>query len=161
VSANALVMWAEKRIPSGIAALIVAAVPLWLTLLDGFRKGGQPWTVRVWAGTLVGLSGVALVARPEGGVQSGHWPGVIALQIACRAWASGSVYAQSIKDRLPLFTVSAVEMLAAACILTVESRLIGEDWSAFRAASPQAWAALGYLIVFGSVVGFTAFALCL
>src|SRR5206468_6937674 len=66
---NALVMWAEKTVPSGIAALIVATVPMWLTLFDGLRPGGQPWTFRVWLGTLIGLMGVALVARPEHGVE--------------------------------------------------------------------------------------------
>ena len=54
---NALVMWSEKTIPSGIAALIVATVPVWIVLLDGLRPGGQPWTARVWAGTIVGLVG--------------------------------------------------------------------------------------------------------
>jgi drug/metabolite transporter (DMT)-like permease len=160
VCANALVMWAEKRIPSGIAALIVAAVPLWLTLLDGLRRGGQRWTLRVWTGTLIGLGGVALVARPEGGVQ-GHWPGIIALQVACLSWAVGSLYAQSIQKRLPLFTVSAIEMLAASLVLIVESRIFGEDLAAFRTASLFAWGGLAYLAVFGSIVGFTAFAFCL
>ena len=63
---NGLVMSAERTIPSGIAALIVATVPLWIVLLDGLRPGGKPWTARVWVGTLVGLLGVALVARPDG-----------------------------------------------------------------------------------------------
>ena len=49
---NALVMWAEKTVPSGIAALIVASVPMWITFLDGLRPGGQPWTARVWVGRL-------------------------------------------------------------------------------------------------------------
>jgi drug/metabolite transporter (DMT)-like permease len=75
---NVLVMWAEKTIPSGIAALIVGTTPLWLTFLDGLRPGGQRWTPALWAGTLIGLGGVALVARPEGGIQAGHWGAVIA-----------------------------------------------------------------------------------
>ena len=72
---NGMVMWSEKSIPSGIAALIVATVPLWLTLLDGLRPDGQPWTVRAWLGGLIGLVGVALVARPGAGVPGGHWVG--------------------------------------------------------------------------------------
>lgn len=158
---NALVMWAEKRIPSGIAALIVATVPLWLTLLDGLRPGGQPWTARAWVGVGVGLLGVLLVARPEGGVASGHWPGIIALQVASLSWTVGSLYAQSVPKRLPLFTASAVEMVAGALVLLAESRLIGEDLGLFRAASANAWLGLLYLAVFGSLVGFTAFAFCL
>ena len=155
---NALVMWSEKTIPSGIAALIVATVPLWLTLLDGLRPGGQPWTARVWAGTAVGLLGVGFVARPEGGVASGHWPGILALQVATLLWTVGSLYAQSVRRRLPLFTASAIEMLAGGALLLFESRLAGEDMGLFLAASPRAWWALLYLVIFGSLVGFTAFA---
>ena len=64
-------------------------------LLDGLRPGGEPWTLRVWIGTLIGLVGVAFVARPEGSVSAGHWPGVVALQIASFTWTIGSLYAQS------------------------------------------------------------------
>jgi len=159
--ANGLVMWAEQRIPSGITALIVAAVPLWLVFFDGLRPGGQPWTLRVWLGTLLGLAGVALVARPEGGVAPGHWAGVLALQGACLAWSAGSLYAQSLPRKLPLFTTAAVEMLAGSLALFVESRLAGEPLARFASAPPRAWLGLAYLIVFGSLLAFTAFAFCL
>jgi drug/metabolite transporter (DMT)-like permease len=158
---NGLVMWAERTIPSGIAALIVATVPLWMLLLDGLRPGGEPWTLRVWIGTLIGLLGVAFVARPEGNVAAGHWPGVIGLQVASFSWTIGSLYAQSLKKRVPLFTASAIEMLAGSLFLFLESRLFREDLGLMKAASSQSWWALLYLGVFGSLVGFTAFAYCL
>lgn len=158
---NALVMWSETRIPSGIAALIVAAVPLWLTLFDGLRRDGQPWTARVWLGTLLGLSGVALVARPAGGIAPGHWSAIVALQAATLAWTFGSLYAQSRPRKLPLATAAAVEMLAAAVVLGIESWLAGERAVVLVESSATAWAALLYLAVFGSLVGFTAFAYCL
>jgi drug/metabolite transporter (DMT)-like permease len=158
---NAFVMWSEKRIPSGIAALVVATVPLWLTLLDGFRKGGQEWTVRGWAGTAIGLAGVALVARPEGGVSAGHWWAIGALQLATLAWTVGSLYAQSLPARLPLFSAAAVEMVAGGLALLVQSWIFREDWSAFATASPRSWWALAYLAVFGSLIAFTSFAYCL
>jgi drug/metabolite transporter (DMT)-like permease len=158
---NGLVMWSEKSIPSGIAALIVATVPLWLMLLDGLRPGGQPWTVRVWIGTLIGLAGVALVARPGSGVGHGHWTAIFALQGATLAWTVGSLFAQSVPRRLPLFTAAAVEMLAGGLLLAVESRVAGEDLARFAMVSRNAWGGLAYLIVFGSLVGFTAFAFCL
>lgn len=158
---NALVMWAERTIPSGIAALIVGSTPLWLTLLDGLRPGGQPWTARVWLGTLIGLGGVALVARPEGGVAAGHWGAIIALQVATIAWTVGSLYAQSVPRRLPVITASAIEMLAGSAVLFVMALALGDDWRAFRTAPTDAWLSLGYLVVFGSLVGFTAFAYCL
>ena len=158
---NALVMWAEKSVPSGIAALIVATVPLWMTLLDGLRPGGEPWTVRVWLGVGLGLAGVALVARPGDAQEAWTWAGVAALQVASLSWTVGSLYAQSLPEKLPLCSASAVEMLAGAGVLFLESLLAREDWSRLPAASPQAWGALAYLVVFGSIVGFTAFAYCL
>jgi drug/metabolite transporter (DMT)-like permease len=158
---NGLVMWSEQRIPSGIAALLVATVSLWITLLDGLRPGGQPWTVRAWLGTLLGLAGVALVARPERGGMGGHWSGIVALQVACVSWALGAVYSQSLPRKLPVSSASAIEMLAGAVALLAQSLVFREDLSGFAAASTQAWLALGYLVVFGSLVGFTAFAYCL
>src|SRR3954466_7746842 len=160
--ANARVMWAEKTTPSGIAALVVGSTPLWITLFDGLRPGGQPWTTRVWIGTLVGLGGVALVARPEGGLATGHWGAIAALQIATLAWTSGSLYAQSVTSRLSVFSAAAIEMLAGSAMLLFESVVVfRDDWSAFRTASSDTWLSLGYLAVFGSLVGFTAFAYCL
>jgi drug/metabolite transporter (DMT)-like permease len=159
---NGLVMWAETRISSGVASLVVATVPLWLTFFDGLRPGGKPWTTRVWIGTAVGLLGVALVARPGGaGVGAGHWPAILGLEGATLCWTAGALYSQSVRRRLPLFTASAVEMLAGSAVLLVESRLMGEDLGLFRAASADAWLGILYLTVFGSLVGFTAFAYCL
>jgi drug/metabolite transporter (DMT)-like permease len=158
---NSLVMWAEKSIPSGIAALIVATVPLWLTLADGLRPGGQRWTVRAWLGALVGLVGVAVIARPEAGLGRGYWLAIVALQVANLAWTAGSLYAKSVPQRLPLFTAAAVEMLAGGLVLFVESRVLGEDLGLLATASSQAWTGLAYLIVFGSLIGFTSYAYAL
>ena len=155
---NALVMWSERRVPSGIAALIVAAVPLYLTFFDGLRRGGQPWTGRVWLGVVVGLLGVALVARPGAG--AGHWSALIALQVATLSWTFGTLYAQSVPRKLPLASAAAIEMLAGSLVLGVLSLLTGERQSAMLHASGSAWGALLYLVTFGSLVGFTAFAYC-
>lgn len=158
---NGLVMWSEQTIPSGITALIVSTVSVWFVLLDGLRSGGQPWTVGVWLGTFIGLAGVWLVARPEGAVAGTHWLAILGLQAACISWTVGSLYAQSVPKRLPLATAAAVEMLAAAAVLMLGSLLLGEDLSLLAAASPRAWSGVVYLAVFGSLVGFTAFAYCL
>jgi drug/metabolite transporter (DMT)-like permease len=156
---NAGVMWAEKRVPSGVAALLVATVPVWITLLDGLRSGGQPWTGRVWFSVLLGLLGVALVAGPSGA--TGEWAGIAALQFAALAWTLGVLCVKSISHRLPTIPASAIEMLAGSVVLSLESRLVGEDLSTMSRASSSAWLALGFLIVFGSMVAFTAFAYCL
>lgn len=160
---NGLVMWSERSVPSGIAALIVATIPLWTLLLDGLRPGGQAWTLRGWLATAVGLVGVALVARPGGAgpAASGYLAGVLALQFASVAWTVGALYSQSVKQPLPVFSATAIEMIAGSLFLLVESWAIGEDLRPVATASAQAWGALGYLVVFGSLIGFTAFAYCL
>jgi drug/metabolite transporter (DMT)-like permease len=158
---NSLVMWSERTVPSGIAALIVATVPVWILLLDGLRPNGRPWTLRLWIGTAIGLAGVALVARPGGQVDAQHWLAIVALQVACLSWTVGSLRAQQVPRRLPLASAAAVEMFAAGAIVLIASRLFGEDWSLMVAASARAWGGVAYLIVFGSLVGFTAFAYCL
>ena len=159
---NSLVMWAEKTVPSGIAALIVATVPLWILLLDGLRPGGQPWTARVWIGTSVGLAGRGArgPARGRGRRRPLARPSS-ALQVACLSWTVGSLYAQQVPKRLPLASAAAIEMLAGSLVIFAASRLFGEDWSRMAAASGRAWGGVGYLVVFGSLVGFTAFAYCL
>jgi len=136
-------------------------VPTWLTFFDGLRPRGQRWTLRVWLGVMVGMAGVALVARPGGHMEAGHWTAIGGLMLASIAWSIGSLYSQSVPRRLPLFSAAAVEMIAGAVVLVGESLLMKEDWGRFGAASPQAWLALLYLFVFGSLVGFTAFAFCL
>jgi drug/metabolite transporter (DMT)-like permease len=158
---NGLVMWSEQRIPSGIAALLVATVPLWITFLDGLRPGGQPWTLRVWVGTLVGLVGVYLVARPPGGDWTAHLTGIVALQAATISWTLGTLYSKAVTQPLPVMTAAAVEMLAGAAALVVESALLREPLGAFLTASAPAYWSVAYLIVFGSLIGFTAFGYCL
>jgi drug/metabolite transporter (DMT)-like permease len=158
---NSLVMWAEKTVPSGIAALIVATVPVWILLLDGLRPGGQPWTARVWLGTAVGLAGVALVARPAGQVEASHWLAILGLQVATLSWTVGSLFSQSVAKRLPLASAAAIEMLAGSLVIFAASFLFGEDWSRMASASARAWGGVSYLVAFGSLVGFTAFAYCL
>lgn len=157
---NALVMWAERRIDSGIAALIVATVPLWMALLDRLRPGGQPLRLSVLLGAVFGLGGVALVARPSGGLHAGHLGGALALQGASLAWAMGSIYAKTL-PRLHAVTSTAIQMLAGAAALGLEAFARGEHPSAILAASPAAWLALLYLVAFGSLLAFTAYSYCL
>ena len=155
---NAAVMWAETRVGSGLAALTVATTPLWLTFLDGLRRGGEPWTARVWIGIVLGLVGVALIARPQESADAGHWSGIAALVAGALVWSFGALHVKSVTRKLGTFSATTVEMLAGGAGLFLESRLVGEDLAAFGTASTQAWLGLLYLIVFGAIVGFTAFA---
>jgi drug/metabolite transporter (DMT)-like permease len=156
---NAGVMWAETRVSSGLAALLVATVPVWIALLDGFRPGGQRWTSRLWFGVLIGLAGVALVARPQGGAS--EWAGVAALQFGAFSWTLGVLWVKASPQKLPTLSAASIEMLAGSAVLFLESRIAREDGTALWHASSSAWLALGFLVIFGSMVAFTAFAYCL
>ena len=94
-------------------------------------------------------------------MSASHWLSILGLQVATLSWTIGSLYAQQVPRRLPLASAAAVEMLAASVVIFASSRLFGEDWSRMASASPRAWGGVGYLVVFGSLVGFTAFAYCL
>lgn len=158
---NALVVWAQQRLPSGMTALIVAITPLWVTLLDGLRPGGRPWSLRVLGGVLLGIAGVALIARPGTDLSSADLTRAAGLLAAGVVWSAGSLYAQSIRRPLPLLAAAALEMLVGGAAMGLESLLSGEDASRLLHASRSAWLAIAYLVVFGSVVAFTAFAYCL
>lgn len=153
---NAGVMWSEQRVPSGVTALLVATVPLWITLIDGLLPTGPPWTSQGWFGVLIGLAGVAIVARPDG--RAGAWVGMAALQASALLWALGTLYAKSIVPKLPTFPAAGIEMLAGAVLLFVWSQIAREDLSRLVHASARAWLALGFLMLFGAIVAFTAFA---
>lgn len=158
---NGLVMWSEQHVQSGIAALVVATVPLWTTLGDGLRPGGSPWTGRIWLGTVLGLAGVAIVARPHGVPERGHLLGIGALLVASVSWTIGSLYAQTVPKKLPVFSAAAIEMLAGGAFLALQAVVFREDWHRLMNASRDVWLGLLYLAIFGSLVGFTAFAYCL
>ncbi|GAB2736880.1 EamA family transporter [Kitasatospora kifunensis] len=156
VGGNGLLVLAEGHIPSGLAALLVAVVPLWVVLLRtafGDRPGGA-----TLIGVLLGLGGLAVLSAPgfSGSVSLG---GVVMIMFGSISWAVGS-FASS---RLPMpanpLVASAYEMLAGGlgCLLVALAR--GEERGLDLAAiSTRSWLALGYLILVGSLVGFTAYA---
>jgi drug/metabolite transporter (DMT)-like permease len=158
VGGNGLVTWAELTVPSGVAALMVATVPLWMALLQGatdrtFRPGPS-----AWAGVLLGFAGIAVLSgagAPAGGRLDPR--GVAVLLAASVCWASASLYSR--RAALPGDTLLSVgmQMLSGGAGLLLAGFLRGERvvWSAVSARS--AWA-LAYLILLGAVVGFTCYA---
>ncbi len=149
------VAWAEQRVPSGITALLVATVPVFIAVLDrvflGIRLG-----FGAVAGISIGLVGVALLVGPGGSLDP-LGAGVILL--ASLAWAAGSVYARVAPlPRAPLVS-AALQMLCAGVLLAGAGIAMGElsrvHLSRISAAS---LGAVGFLIVFGSLVAFTAYA---
>ena len=159
---NGLIMWAQKSIPSGITALLVATFPLWLTLAEALMSRGASLRLPVVSGVAVGLVGVFLIASAKGDVSfSGAGTPVLALiavQAASICWTIGYIKAKSIKERLPLVMASGLEMTAGGIFLLLQSIVYREEWGRLLRAPWTAWGGVLFLAVFGSIIGFTAFA---
>jgi drug/metabolite transporter (DMT)-like permease len=153
---NGLVTLAEQRVPSGLTALIVATVPLWMVVLDWMTGGARPGR-RAWAGIVLGLIGVAVLVQPSG--HGGVDPiGALLLVIASIAWSYGSLFGRRAEmPKSPLMTTS-MEMLAGGVVLLVAGVLTGEA-SRFDPAAVSRTSIIGlvYLIFFGAIVGYSAF----
>jgi drug/metabolite transporter (DMT)-like permease len=157
---NGGVTWAEQRVPSGLAALLIGTVPLWMAILEAIRPGGTRPSHRIGVALLTGLAGVVLLIGPvnlAGGEQVDPL-GAGILLIAALSWAGGSLYSR--QAPLPGATMlgTAMEMLAGGALLLFVGGLAGE-WARLNltAVSMRSLLALGYLVLFGSLMGFTAY----
>jgi drug/metabolite transporter (DMT)-like permease len=155
---NGLVTWAEQRVPSGLAALIVSSVPIWMTIFEGIENRRRP-RAAVLVGLVLGMGGIALLVAPAGPGGHGHvdvW-GAIALLSAALCWSFGSLYARR-APLPPTMTATAIEMIAGGTLLWVVGLATGEGARLnLSAISTRSALSLGYLIVFGSLVGFSAY----
>lgn len=156
---NGGVTWAEQVIPSSVAALIVALIPLWMVLLDWLRPGGARPGPLVFIGVAVGFTGVMfLLRKPETAAGPAYTWGVLALVAATICWAMGSLFNRSArKPSSPLQSV-AMQMVAGGGLMLVLGLACGEgrafSWGAISAVSAWAWV---YLTLIGSLIGFTAY----
>ena len=152
---NAGVAWAEKRVDTGIASLIIAAVPLWMALFDR-AACGQRLTRTAVVGLGLGFGGVALLAWPTGPSHIDLGGGIVLLA-AGAAWAAGSLYSR----RAPLprrqFVSAGMQMVTGGVMLAVVAAATGEVSDIHR-PSTESILALVYLIVVGSWLAFTAYA---
>ena len=162
---NGGVSWAEQRVVSGIAALLIGATPLWIVLVDALRPNGQRPGWLSLTGVLIGFAGIALLLSPwemasskgESGL-SIDLLGLIALLGASLSWAVGSVYSrQAVLPDSPLLATG-MEMLAGGAGLMLLATFLGE-WQCLdvTAISPRAWWALVYLVFIGALLGFAAY----
>jgi drug/metabolite transporter (DMT)-like permease len=156
---NGAVGWAEQRVPSGLAALLVAVVPLWMVLIDWARPNGVRPTALVMAGVIVGLGGLVVLVGPssirDGGVDA---IGALVLVGASLAWACGSVFNRygARPDSSALST--GVQMIGGSVGLFAIGLVRGELTQLHLAqVSTQSWIGWVYLVTFGSLVGFTAY----
>jgi drug/metabolite transporter (DMT)-like permease len=159
VLGNGAVMWAEQVVPSGIASPIGAVVPLWMVLLDWGRRGGKRPTVMVMAGVVLGLAGLAILVNPfASSATAVDRTGAIVLMGASLAWAAGSIYSKHAPQHPKPLVGPAMQMLAGGVGLAILSVLSGELLHFEpRAISTSSMLALLYLVIFGSLVGYSVY----
>ncbi len=157
---NGGVSWAEQTVPSGIAALLVATVSLWLVMVDWLRPNGTRPVPRVIVSLLMGFAGMFLLVGPAhlGGAERIDPRGAAVLILASFAWACGSLYSKhGGMSSSPMLSV-AMQSFAGGAILLIAALVAGECRGLhFAAVSRRSWLALVYLVVFGSGIGFTAY----
>ena len=155
-----LLFWAEKRVPSGIAAVMMATIPAFMTISEILILRTQRLTARLAIALLVGLGGVAVLVSHS--MSFGEAPintaGACALVVAAMSWSVAAALTRKLPLPAAKVMSSGSQMLAGGVLLTVTAALLGE-FRSFRvqAVSREAWLALLYLIVAGSIVGFTAY----
>ena len=155
---NGGVALAEKTVPSGLAALLVAAMPLWLVLLRTLARD-RPRALTL-VGTLIGFVGIAVLARPGAHHGSAHTSttGTIIILVGTACWATGTFLSPRLAMPESPFVATSIEMLCGGAAMLVVSPLIGElHGFSFAHVQTSAWWSLAYLILVGSLLGFTAF----
>jgi drug/metabolite transporter (DMT)-like permease len=158
---NGLVSWAEQTVDSGIAALIVGTVPLWLTLFEALRPGGVKPGWQAVVGLLIGFGGIFILINPETLANAAFRVDLLgagALVLATILWAVGSIYAKTAQVPKSAFMFTGMQMASASVGLLLVSALNGEMASFdIRAVTMTSWMGLIYLILFGSLVAFVAY----
>jgi len=154
---NGGVVWAEQRLDSSFAALIISIEPLWIVLFSWLRSPKDRPSARIWTGVALGISGLVLLLRPSAGGRIDLVPAVVVV-LASVAWAWGSLYGQ--RAKLPesgLLTIG-MQMLCGGFFLTLAGLGAGEaarfELARFSTASLLAFA---YLIVFGAIAAYSAY----
>ena len=157
---NGAVSWSEQFVPSGLAALVVANTPLWMVLFEWARRGGDRPTPAVIVGIALGFLGLVLLVGPGDllGVSSVDPRSALVLMFGTLAWAFGSIYSRSLRMPSSARLSTGMQMLTGGTVLVIVGLLIGEGSRVdIGAISLKSALALGYLIVFGAVIGFTAY----
>jgi drug/metabolite transporter (DMT)-like permease len=153
-------VWAEQWVPSGLTALIVATVPLWMVLFDWLLAGAPRPGKLLMVGLVWGLCGVGLLmSSTELGAQSREGLlGGLAVLGASVSWAAGSIYARRASLPRSPFLATAMQMIVGGLVLSIVAAIAGEGGQLnVSAFSMKSVLALIYLIVFGALIAFTAY----
>jgi drug/metabolite transporter (DMT)-like permease len=149
---NAVVAWSQTRIDSGVAALIVATLPLWLAILD-LSFSGRRLAPQAVLGIVVGFAGIALLIRPGGDIDP---VGALVCLLAPLSWAVGSLYARGASLPTRPLLGAGMQMLAGGALLAVVG-LAGGERIDVGAVTARSLGGLAFLIVFGSIVAYSAY----
>jgi drug/metabolite transporter (DMT)-like permease len=155
-----LLFWAEQRVPSGIAAVMLALIPAFMALSEIIFLGTQKLTARLAIALLIGIAGVAVLMSPWLNLSGAPIDprGAAALIVASISWSAASVLTRKLELPPSKVMSSGAQMLAGGVLLTLAGGALGEFRSFHPlAVSREAWLALLYLIVAGSIIGFTAY----
>jgi drug/metabolite transporter (DMT)-like permease len=154
---NAFVVWAEQYTASGIASIFVVTVALWMAFFDAIIPGGSGdlnW--RVVAGLILGFLGTGLlVGASPAEILQADLRGPLALTLASASWSLGSVYAKRHPTEVSPYMGAAVQMIVGGAFVTLVGTVLGE-WRTWH-LSPKGLGAIAYLVVFGSILGYSAY----
>jgi drug/metabolite transporter (DMT)-like permease len=151
--------WAQKTVPSGVAALLVASEPLMIALLEPLFTRQGAVGKRTLLGMLTGMAGVAVLVLPQGlDFENANLTGTLVILICAFSWSTGAVYSRVAKLPRSSFITGGLQLLSGGVMLIVVSFLLGE-WSDFNLSqvSVRSWSGLVYLVLFGSIVTFSAY----
>lgn len=151
---NGLVMVGEQRADSGLTALIIASIPLWATIIQAIIDRRMP-SLPLVAALLVGMSGIILLTMPmlRTGVR-GDILAILALIVASISWSGGTVLQSKRRATVTPLVNSGYQMLFGGILFVIMALITGEP---LPRPTPEAWLAWGYLVIFGSLLGFTSF----
>lgn len=152
---NGLVVYAEQWVHSGIAALVVATMPLFMALIEFFVSKDQRISARGWLGLLIGFGGVCWLVLSKELMGAVDPAGAAMLLLACFLWAMGSVYAKKVKATGSVVSHIGIQMLAGGVSLTAIGLFTGELSRLHLTA--RGLGSMAYLIVFGSIVGYSSY----
>jgi drug/metabolite transporter (DMT)-like permease len=149
-----MVVWAEQRVASSFAAVLIATTPLWTVAIESILDRSNP-PAKVWGGLLIGFAGTVVLSVPGLAVDnSGDKLSILMLILAPLAWSLGTVLQRRNPTHLPARVSAGYQMVFAAVGFALLMLLAGEDRPR---PTPEALFAWGYLIIFGSIIAFTAF----
>ncbi len=152
--ANGMVTWAEQRIDSSIAAVLIATIPLWTVAIEALLDRNPP-SKATWLALLTGFSGTIILAFPRFSTTgSGDTLSLLLLILAPVAWSLGTLLQRRNPTRMPGRVSAGIQLIFAALGFGILMLLAGESWPQPTLQAALAWL---YLIIFGSVIAFTAY----